>query len=181
VSRLINVLLLGLSIPGIGSIGIGTIAKFGIALLLLYWLWKPIVIAIFIFVYELLLRTDLYGSIKSLSKVLLSKHEAGLSLLPQTEGYQNAEEKRTLYSLDSPIKALLNINRGILYTAFFVTLITSFPISLFFSISWTTVGAVFHFLNGIIAYEALVIMIFFSLVVADKISDILITLGGMFR
>jgi len=172
VSRLINILL---------QLGIGTAVKFAVAIALLYWLWKPIVIAIFIFVYELLLRTDLYGNIKSLSKVLLSKHEAGLSLLPQTEGYQNAEEKRTLYSLDSPIKALLNINRGILYTAFFVTLITSFPISLFFSLSGATVDAVFHFLNGIIAYEALVIMIFFSLVVADKISDILITLGGMFR
>jgi len=176
VSRLINILLQ----LGIGT-AIGTAVKFAVAIALLYWLWKPIVIAIFIFIYELLLRTDLYGSLKSLSKVLLSRHGAGLSLLPQTEGYQTAEEKRTLYSLDSPIKALLNINRGILYTAFFVTLITSFPISLFFSLSWTTIDAVFNFLNGIIAYEALVIMIFFSLVVADKISDILITLGGMFR
>jgi len=176
VSKLINILLQ----LGIGNI-VGTITKFAVAIALLAWLWKPIIIALFIFVYELLLRTDLYGSIKSLAKVYLAKSKAGLSLLPQTEGYQNAQEKRTLYSLDSPIKALLNINRGILYTAFFVTLITAFPISLFFSLSGTTVNAVFHFLNGIIAFEALVIMIFFTLVVVDKISDILITLSGIFR
>jgi len=176
VSKLINILLQ----LGIGQI-VGTALKYVSLILFLYWFWRPIVIALFIFVYELLLRTDLYGSIKSLAKVYLAKSKAGLSLLPQTEGYQNAEEKRTLFSLDSPIKTLLNINRGILYTAFFVTLITSFPISMFFSLTGATVGTVFSFLNTIIGLEALLIMIFFTLVVVDKISDILITLSGITR
>ena len=158
--------------------GASTAIKIGILISALMLFWKPIAIGLFIFIYELLLTFDLYGSLNKLIGAYLTKKN-GNSFFSTSNEPMGADAKKILYGLSTPFKAILNINRGILYGAFFIFLISSFPLSVEFKLQPTTVGAIFTFFNSIIVLEFPVIMFLLGIVIVDKMSDILISISGI--
>ena len=158
-------------IPG-GS----TLVWIAVAIAFITLFWNPIVIGLFIFVYELLLRLDLYGGINKLVEAFLVKKN-GSGFFSSSNEPMGAETKKILFGLSSPFKALLNINRGLLYAAFFITLIGSFPLSLMFKLQGT--GVIFGFIDTIINLEFPVLTLLIGLVVVDKLSDIMISISGI--
>ena len=157
--------------------GASTAIKIGILIGAVMLFWKAIVIGLFIFIYELLLRFDLYGSLNKLIGAYLTKR-TGNSFFSTNEP-MGADAKKILYGLSTPFKAILNINRGILYGAFFIFLISSFPLSVEFQLQPTIIGEIFTFFNSIIVLEFPVIMFLLGIVIVDKMSDILISISGI--
>ena len=158
--------------------GLSTLQKLAIFIAVAVWFWKALAVGIFIFIYELLLRFDLYGSLNKLIGAYLTKKN-GNSFFSTSNEPMGADAKKILYGLSTPFKAILNINRGILYGAFFIFLISSFPLSVEFQLQPTTVGAIFTFFNSIIVLEFPVIMFLLGIVIVDKMSDILISISGI--
>ena len=158
--------------------GLSTLQKLAIFIAVAVWFWKALAVGIFIFIYELLLRFDLYGSLNKLIGAYLTKKN-GNSFFSTSNEPMGADAKKILYGLSTPFKAILNINRGILYGAFFIFLISSFPLSVEFQLQATTIGAIFTFFNSIIVLEFPVIMFLLGIVIVDKMSDILISISGI--
>ena len=158
--------------------GLSTLQKLAIFIAVAVWFWKALAVGIFIFIYELLLRFDLYGSLNKLVGAYLTKKN-GNSFFSTSNEPMGADAKKILYGLSTPFKAILNINRGILYGAFFIFLISSFPLSVEFQLQATTIGAIFTFFNSIIVLEFPVIMFLLGIVIVDKMSDILISISGI--
>lgn len=158
--------------------GLSTLQKLAIFIAVAVWFWKALAVGIFIFIYELLLRFDLYGSLNKLIGAYLTKKN-GNSFFSTSNEPMGADAKKILYGLSTPFKAILNINRGILYGAFFIFLISTFPLSLEFQLQPTIIGAIFTFFNSIIVLEFPVIMFLLGIVIVDKMSDILISISGI--
>ena len=158
--------------------GLSTLQELAVFIGVAVLFWKALVVGIFIFVYELLLRFDIYGSLNKLVGAYLTK-KSGNSFFSTSNEPMGADAKKILYGLSTPFKAILNINRGILYGAFFIILISSFPLSLEFQLQPTIIGAIFTFFNSIIVLEFPVIMFLLGIVIVDKMSDILISISGI--
>lgn len=100
----------------------------GLILAAIWYYITPITIAFFILTYELLLKFDLGGSLINVANALITRN-IHFSILPSSSR-QDPDRQSQIFRLDHPINMFLNINRGILYFAFFLSVIVLIPFNL---------------------------------------------------
>ena len=137
--------------------------------------WQVFLMVFVIVIYETLVSLDLGGSLHTLAEAMTvafgGKGEGLVSLVPNPK--QNKKTEAFLYKLNSPFRLLIQVNRAILYFAFFAVLMTSPLIGYFFNMPVTTEALIFLFLNNIVALEVPILSIFLVLVVISSVIDVL--------
>ena len=156
-----------------GALIIGAIAYYA----------TPIFLAFVILFYEILLKVDIGTNIgANLGKIagILLKKPNSFSLLPSSTPVSHDTQVEIL-KLETPINIFININRGFLYIAFFLSLIVLAPFSWVANFSPQFYIDIFNLINGAIAIEPLFIstLIIFSLI--DGISDWMVDLFRLIK
>ena len=132
-------------------------------------MFYAIIIFFIIIFYEMLLRFDATSTWNAIAKAITMYSLKAGSLIPTVQSQQtNRTIQAQLFKFDSIFKILINVNRGLLYGVLFMVVIQGIDPSI-------GIGAIFiQNIAGIIAFEAFgVLPIAFSLVVFDKIADII--------
>ncbi|MHB1764757.1 MAG: hypothetical protein ACYCS1_04360 [Gammaproteobacteria bacterium] len=132
-------------------------------------MFYAIIIFFIVLIYEMLLRFDVTSTWNAVAKAINTYALKDRSLLPTVQNQQtNRTIQAQLFKFDSVFKILINVNRGLLYGVLFMAVIQGIDPSI-------GIGAIFiENISGIIAFEAFgVLPIMFSLVLFDKLSDII--------
>lgn len=136
--------------------------------------WQVFLMISAIVIYETLVSLDLGGSLHTIAEAMATVGGTGnglVSLVPNPK--QDRKTEAFLYKLNSPFRLLIQINRGVLYFAFFAVLMASPIFGYFFSMPPATEALIFLFLDNIIAIEIPILSIFLVLVVVSSVIDIL--------
>ncbi len=137
--------------------------------------WYQVFLMIFVIViYETLVSLDLSGSLHTIAEAMATVGGTGnglISLVPNPK--QDRKTEAFLFKLNSPFRLLIQVNRAVLYFAFFAVLMTSPLIGYFFNMPITTEALIFLFLNNIITLEVPLLSIFLVLVVISSVIDVL--------
>lgn len=136
--------------------------------------WQVFLMVFVIVIYEILVSLDLSGSLHTIAEAMATVGGTGnglVSLVPNPK--KDRKTEAFLYKLNSPFKLLIQINRAVLYFAFFAVLMTSPLIGYFFSMPITTEALIFLFLNNIITLEIPILSIMLVLVVISSVIDII--------
>ncbi|MEM3264557.1 MAG: hypothetical protein QXH07_01210 [Thermoplasmata archaeon] len=160
-------------ISGLMSILIAIVLTIIFAIIAVVW-WQVILMIFVIVIYETLISLDLSGSLHTIANAIAStagKGEALVSLVPNPKPDIKAES--FLYKLNSPFRMLIQVNRAVLYFAFFAVLMTSPLISSVFNMPSAVEATIFTFLNNLVTFEVPTLSIFLVLVVISSIIDIL--------
>ncbi len=95
---------------------------YGVKIAILILLAPLIEIGLLIILYEALVRFDIGRSLTNIAHAILHKNPQALSLLPSLKG---SSESVQTFSMDTPFRVLINVNRALLYLAFFLALISN--------------------------------------------------------
>ena len=136
--------------------------------------WQVFLMIFVIVIYETLVSLDLGGSLHTIAEAMAIVGGTGnglVSLVPNPK--QDKKKEAFLYKLNSPFRLLIQVNRGILYFAFFAVLMASPLIGYFFNMPPATEALIFLFLNNIVTLEVPILSIFLVLVVISSAIDVL--------
>jgi hypothetical protein len=166
----------GLTGKVIGLLGIPLVvlifAVLAIVVTIAYWQLFAIVFVIVI--YETLISLDLSGSLHTIAQALANttgNNSALVSLVPDPK--PNKSTQSFLFKLDSPFKMLIQINRAILYFAFFIFLMASPFVNVFFNMPSSIEAYSFIFINNIILLEIPLLSVFLLLAIISSFVDII--------
>ena len=155
--------------------GIPIIIIIGLIFAVVAVVWWQVFLMVFaIVIYETLVSVDLGGSLHTIAEAIATtsgKGDSLVSLVPNPK--QDRKTDAFLYKLNSPFRMLIQVNRAVLYFAFFAVLMTSPLIGYFFNMPSATEALIFLFLNNIVALEVPILSIFLVLVVISSFIDIL--------
>lgn len=147
--------------------------------------WQPIFIAIIIVAYEMLVRLDITGSLKTFTAIVGSafgnKGGAIANIFPSTT--KDSDTQARLFKMDTPFHTIINMNRGILYLGFIISFMTTplFPTAAS-ALSTSSLTLLYSVINGLVLYlEPMVVVILISLVIIDFLSDLLVLVGNFIR
>lgn len=162
-----------LSLPIIG--GLSALQQGAIFVAIMYYS-VPITIAIFILLFELMLKFDLAGSLANVANAIIKYgFNQSFSILPSANTKAvDADKQAELFRIESPINLFIHMNRAMLYMVFFLSLMTLLPFSLAFTFPVIIYVGILSMVNQIVIYyEPLffgTILIFSSI---DKVTDVM--------
>ena len=158
---MVTTFMLGLSfLNPIGGLN-GLVQTVAILVAIAYY-WTPILIALFILAYELILRMDIAGAAGNIINKILARagtKSQAISILPSNISTAHSHEtEQDLFKLDNPLNIFLNVNRAFLYIAFFLSLVTLWPFSGNFTFPSSAYIAIFNFIDWfIMTFEVLLL------------------------
>jgi hypothetical protein len=127
-----------------------------------------------IIIYETLVSLDLSGSLRTIASAMLNTAGVGQSLVTLVPNPKvNKAAQRQLFSMDNPFRAMIQINRALLYFAFFAFLMTSPLIINVFNMPSEVNYYIFNFINNIVGLEVLAISVLMVLVIISNFIDII--------
>lgn len=166
----------GLTGKVFGLLGISTItivAAIFAAIIAVVW-WQVFLMIFVIVIYETLVSLDLSGSLHTIAEAMATVGGTGqglVSLVPNPK--QDRKTEAFLFKLNSPFRLLIQVNRAVLYFAFFAVLVTAPLIGYFINMPPATEAMIFLFLNDIVALEVPILSIMLVLVVISSVIDVL--------
>ncbi len=167
--------LIGGTISAVAS-AIGTVACIGVITTLTATFMPLILLTIIIIFFEFLVRFN-YNELSNLISALGKLYKNGISILPSSS---SSEANDVLIKMQSPFKLFININRGLLYTAWIFIFLNTFGMN-FITGNTPAFGLVFSFINVIVEDEPLFLMVLFSVAIVDALIDLAGTLVSYVR
>jgi hypothetical protein len=172
----------------IAGIGVGDAITYGAIILAVIYYATPILIAVTIMLYELLLRLDLGTSMAGAVNILagiFARKNTSFSVLP-TAHKITPDVQSQLFKIDNPLNVFLNVNRGFLYIGFFLSLLTLEPFSLVLSLTGTSFPyyvytTIFAVITSTLTLEPLFLTTLILLAGLDRIIDVSVDIVKLFR